>query len=82
MRLWMDPIRLAAFDLSPLDIRDALLRENLELPSGRIEGNTVELTVRTLSRLETPNDFNNLIIKEGEQGLVRFKDIASPNWRL
>lgn len=76
MRLWMDPIRLAAFDLSPLDIRDALLRENLELPSGRIEGNTVELTVRTLSRLETPNDFNNLIIKEGEQGLVRFKDIG------
>jgi len=76
MRLWMDPIRLAALDLSPLDIRDALLRENLELPSGRIEGNTIELTVRTLSRLETPNDFNNLIIKEGEQGLVRFKDIG------
>ncbi len=67
MRLWMDPIRLAAFDLSPLDIRDALLRENLELPSGRIEGNTVELTVRTLSRLETPNDFNNLIIKEANK---------------
>lgn len=76
MRLWMDPIRLAAFELSPLDIRNALLRENLELPSGRIEGNTIELTVRTLSRLETPNDFNNLIIKEGEQGLVRFKDIG------
>ncbi|MBU2556290.1 MAG: efflux RND transporter permease subunit [Bacteroidetes bacterium] len=76
MRLWMDPIRLAAFNLSPLDIRNALLRENLELPSGRIEGNTVELTVRTLSRLETPYDFNNLIIKEGEYGLVRFKDIG------
>ncbi|MBZ0241601.1 MAG: efflux RND transporter permease subunit, partial [Bacteroidales bacterium] len=76
MRLWMDPIRLAAFDLSPLDIRDALLRENLELPSGRIEGNTIELTVRTLSRLETPDDFNNLIVKEGDQGLVRFKDIG------
>ncbi|MDA3941952.1 MAG: efflux RND transporter permease subunit [Bacteroidetes bacterium] len=76
MRLWMDPIRLAAFNLSPLDIRNALLRENLELPSGRIEGNTVELTVRTLSRLETPYDFNNLIIKEGEYGLVRLKDIG------
>jgi len=76
MRLWMDPIRLAAFDLSPLDVRNALLRENLELPSGRIEGNTVELTVRTLSRLETPEEFNNLIIKEGEYGLVRFKDIG------
>ena len=76
MRLWMDPIRLAAFDLSPLDVRNALLRENLELPSGRIEGNTVELTVRTLSRLETPEEFNNLIIKEGDFGLVRFKDIG------
>lgn len=76
MRLWMDPIRLAAFDLSPIDIRNALLRENLELPSGRIEGNTIELTVRTLSRLETPDEFNNLIIKEGEYGLVRFKDIG------
>ncbi len=76
MRLWMDPIRLAAFDLSPLDVRNALLRENLELPSGRIEGNTIELTVRTLSRLETPEEFNKLIIKEGEFGLVRFKDIG------
>jgi len=76
MRLWMDPIRLAAFDLSALDVRNALLRENLELPSGRIEGNTIELTVRTLSRLETPEEFNNLIIKEGEHGLVRFKDIG------
>lgn len=76
MRLWMDPIRLAAFDLSALDVRNALLRENLELPSGRIEGNTIELTVRTLSRLETPEEFNNLIIKEGEHSLVRFKDIG------
>jgi multidrug efflux pump len=76
MKLWMDPIRLAAFDLSPLDVRNALLRENLELPSGRIEGNTVELTIRTLSRLETPDEFNNLIIKEDKHGLVRFKDIG------
>ncbi|MBS4057428.1 MAG: efflux RND transporter permease subunit [Bacteroidales bacterium] len=76
MRLWMDPSKLAAFKLSPLDVRNALNRENLELPSGRIEGSTIELTVRTLSRLTTPNDFNNLIITESESGVVRFKDIG------
>ena len=76
MRLWIDPSRLSAFQLSPLDVRNALLRENLELPSGRIEGNTVELTVRTLSRLETPNDFNNLIIKETPAGIIRLSDVG------
>jgi multidrug efflux pump len=76
MRLWMDPGRLAAYNLSPLDVRNALLRENLELPAGTIEGNTIELTVRTLSRLETPEEFNNLIIADGPYGLVRFKDIG------
>lgn len=76
MRLWIDPSRLSAFKLSPLDVRNALLRENLELPSGRIEGNTVELTVRTLSRLETPNDFNNLIIKETPAGIIRLSDVG------
>lgn len=76
MRLWFDPSRLSAFKLSPLDVRNALLRENLELPSGSIEGNTVGLTVRTLSRLETPQDFNNLIIKETEAGIIRLSDIG------
>jgi multidrug efflux pump len=76
MRLWMDPGRLAAYNLSPLDVRNALLRENLELPAGRIEGDAIELTVRTLSRLETPEDFNNLIIAEGQSGIVRFQDIG------
>jgi multidrug efflux pump len=76
MRLWIDPARLAAYNLVPLDVRNALMRENLELPSGRIEGNTVELTVRTQSRLETPEEFNNLIIKESEGSIIRFKDIG------
>lgn len=76
MRLWIDPARLMAYNLSPLDVRNALQRENLELPSGRIEGNTVELTVRTLSRLETPEEFNNLIIRETENGIIRLRDIG------
>jgi len=76
MRLWMDPNKLAAYQVTALDVRSALNAENLELPSGRIEGNDVELTVRTLSRLEKPAEFNNLIIREQDGRLVRFSDIG------
>jgi len=76
MRLWMDPAKLAAYGITPLDIRNALNKENIELPSGRIEGNNTELTVRTLGRLVSTNDFNNLIIKEAQNGIVRFKDLG------
>ncbi len=77
MRLWMDPAKLVAFGITPLDIRNALSRENIELPSGSLEGRNTELTVRTLSRLTTTNDFNNLIIKESNGIVVRFKDIGN-----
>jgi multidrug efflux pump subunit AcrB len=61
MRLWLDPDKLAAYGLTPLDVRQALNRENIELPSGRIEGASVELPVKTLSRLNTPEQFNALV---------------------
>jgi multidrug efflux pump len=77
MRLWMDPRKLAAYQLSPLDVRSVLNAENVELPSGRIEGNDVELTVRTLSRMETPVEFNNMILREQDGAIVRFGDIGS-----
>jgi len=76
MRLWMDPAKLAAYQITPLDVRSALNAENIELPSGRIEGNDVELTVRTLSRLEKTEEFNNLIIREQDGRIVRFSDIG------
>lgn len=76
MRLWMDPFRLAASGLTPLDVRNALVQENVELPSGRIEGGSVELTVRTLGRLTTPDDFNNLILLQEGDRIVRFRDIG------
>ena len=76
MRMWMDPAKLAAYSVTPLDIRSALSRENIELPSGRIEGSSTELTVRTLSRLTSVDDFDNLIIKESNGVVVRFKDIG------
>ncbi len=76
MRLWMDPARLAAYQLTPLDVRQAVNAENIELPSGRIEGNTVELTVRTRSRLETPQEFNRLVIREKDGSIIRFQDVG------
>lgn len=76
MRLWMDPGKLAAYRLTPLDVRNAIDRENIELPSGRIEGFNTELSVRTMSRLETPDQFNNLIIKNDNGNIVRFRDVG------
>ncbi|TAK57298.1 MAG: efflux RND transporter permease subunit [Bacteroidetes bacterium] len=77
MRLWMDPAKLAAYQVTPLDVRNALNAENLELPAGRIEGNDVELTVRTLSRLQTPEEFNNLIIREQDGQIIRLRDLGN-----
>jgi multidrug efflux pump len=76
MRLWMDPIKLASLKLAPSDILQALNRENVELPTGRVEGQNTELTVRTMGRLSSPEDFNNLIIKEQGDNLVRFSDVG------
>jgi len=76
MRLELDPSRLSAFQISPTDIRTALQRENVELPSGRIEGYERELTIRTLGRLTTEDEFNNLLIKEQNGMLIRLKDIG------
>jgi len=77
MRLWMDPSKLAAYNITPIDVRNALNRENIELPSGSIEGRNTELTVRTLGRLTTVEEFNNLIIKEAASIIIRFKDIGN-----
>jgi multidrug efflux pump len=76
MRLWLDPQRLAAYALTPVDIRAALNAANIELPAGAIEGELVELTVRTLGRLSTPEEFENLVIKRTPESLVRFRDVG------
>ena len=77
VRMRMDPILLAAYKITPLDVRQAVSRENVELPSGMVEGSTMELTVRTLGRLRTIEDFNNLIIARSGERIVRFSDIGS-----
>ncbi len=76
VRLKMDPMLLAAYSLTPMDVRDAVSRENIELPAGRIEGTNTELTIRTLGRLRTIDDFNNLIISQKDGNIVRFSDIG------
>src|SRR6478672_13097485 len=63
MRIWFDPKKLAAYGLTPADVQDALLRENVELPSGKISGSSTELTVRTFGQLNTEDEFKNITIK-------------------
>ncbi|MBL7763196.1 MAG: efflux RND transporter permease subunit, partial [Chitinophagaceae bacterium] len=76
MRIWIDPAKLSAYSLTPGDVQAALMRENVELPSGKISGNATELTVRTFGRLNTEEEFNNLIIKNVAGADVRVKDIG------
>ena len=76
MRLWLDPLKLAAYQLTPLDVLNAVNNNNIELPTGRVEGATTELTVRTNGRLNTPEEFNNLIIKEDAFNIVKFQDVG------
>lgn len=77
MRLRFDPVKLAAYKLTPEDIRQALLRENIDLPSGRIDGNSSELSIRTLGRLTTVNDFEEMLIKQTGNTVIRLKDVGS-----
>ncbi|WP_428234898.1 efflux RND transporter permease subunit [Gracilimonas sp.] len=76
MRLWLDPMKLAAYDLTPLDVRNALSSENVELPSGRIEGDLTELTVRTMGRMTTVEEFNDLIISQRNGSNIKLRDLG------
>ncbi|NVJ85969.1 MAG: efflux RND transporter permease subunit [Algoriphagus sp.] len=76
IRLRMDPLKMASYGVTPLDVLQKVQSENVELPSGRIEGETIELSVRTKSRLSTPQEFNQLIIKEDQNNIVRFQDVG------
>jgi hydrophobe/amphiphile efflux-1 (HAE1) family protein len=76
MRLWIDPNKLTALGLAASDIRDALNRENVELPAGKIEGNNTELSIRALGKLTTEKDFNNLIIKADSVHVIHLSDVG------
>jgi len=76
MRIFIDAERLAAHGLTPIDLRNALVRENIELPTGSLIGQATELSVRTAGRLTTEEEFNNLIILERGGNVVRVRDIG------
>ena len=76
MRLWIDPIKMSGYGITPMDIKSAVDRENVELPSGSIEGDNMELSIRTLGLMHTAEEFNALIIKEDNNRIIRFSDIG------
>lgn len=76
MRLWLDPAKLSAYRLTPLDIRTALERENVDLPGGKIVGNNTELTVKTIGRLTSEEEFNNLMIGSQGDRIIRLRDVG------
>lgn len=76
MRLWLDPDKMAGYGVTPMDVKNAIDKENVELPSGRIEGDKIELSIRTLGLMSTPYEFNNVIIKKNGSQIVRFQDIG------
>lgn len=76
MRIWLDPVKMAAYGITPIDVKNAITNENVELPSGSIEGNTVELTLRTMGQMHTAKEFNNVILKELNGNVVRVSDIG------
>ena len=77
MRLWLDPYKMASNGITSLDIQKAIDRENVELPSGRVEGNLTELTIRTLGLMQTSEQFENLILKQEDGNIIRVSDIGT-----
>ncbi len=76
VRLRLDPHKMAAYKITPLDVQSVLNEQNVELPSGKIEGWATEITIRTFGRLYDLNQFNNLTIKEDNGRLIKFSDIG------
>jgi multidrug efflux pump len=76
MRIWLDPSRLSAYGLTSLDVQQALTKQNVELPAGKISGESTDLSVRTFGKLFTEEDFNNVRIKSSPEGTIRLRDVG------
>ncbi len=76
MRIWFDPSKMSAYALTPQDVQSALLKENIELPAGKLSGDATELGIRTFGKLNTEEEFNDLIIKNVGGTDIRLKDIG------
>ena len=78
MRIWLDRQALAARQLTVTDVEDALRRENVELPAGRLESRTREFSLRTVVGLDNEQDFRELVIARGQDGhLIRLSEVAN-----
>jgi HAE1 family hydrophobic/amphiphilic exporter-1/multidrug efflux pump len=76
MRIWIDPDKMTSQGISFTDVRTALNSENIDLPPGKIYGNKTELTIKTLGRLTSEDDFRNLILRSDSAGILRLSDVA------
>lgn len=76
MRIWFDPDKLNAYEITVDDIQRALQTQSVELPAGKISGQSTELTVRTFGRLYTEDDFENLFIKNVNGVNIKLGDVA------
>ncbi len=76
MRLQYDPDKMNAYGITVMDVQNTLNRENIELPGGKVYGNNTELIVKTVGRLQTEDDFRQLILREDASGIIRLGDVA------
>jgi multidrug efflux pump len=76
MRVWLDPAKLAAYRVTPQDVEDALRRQNVEIPAGRIESNQREFSVLSQTDLQTPEEFDAIVIRDVAGYPVRIRDIG------
>ncbi|MCC8426571.1 efflux RND transporter permease subunit [Mucilaginibacter sp. UR6-11] len=76
MRLWIDPAKLSSLGLAASDISDALNKENVELPAGKIEGNNTELIIRAIGKMSTEKEFNDMIIRADSNRVIRLRDVG------
>ena len=82
MRVWLDPVRLAARDLTASDVVSALQEQNVEVPAGQLgqppadPKQAYQIPVRVVGRLTDPQEFDNIIVKNSSNGLVQLKDVG------
>ncbi|HKZ78448.1 MAG TPA: efflux RND transporter permease subunit [Pyrinomonadaceae bacterium] len=76
IQVWVDPDKLRAYNVTPAEVAGAVRAQNMEVPGGRIDEATRELTVRTLGRIKNPSDFNNLVLASRDGYSVKVSDIG------
>lgn len=76
INIWLDPVRLRAFDLTAIDVQTAIRQQNIQIPSGDIKGSGLETNLRVLGKAQSVDDIGKIVVKERDGGLVRLNDVA------